>query len=51
MSKNQTMLKQMPLVEKKNCKEMTKYQEHYLKKVVMERLGTIIHSYQEYIKH
>jgi len=45
MLKDQTMLKQMPLVGKKNCKEVIKYQELYLKKVVMKRLGTIIYSY------
>ena len=51
MLKDWIMLKQMPLAEKKNCKEVTKCQEHYLKKIVMEKLGTIIHSCQEHIKH
>jgi len=45
MSKDQIMLKQIPSAGKKNYKEVTKCQELYLKKVVMERLGTIIHSY------
>jgi len=45
MLKDQTMLEQMPSVEKKNCKEVIKCQEHCLKKIVMERLGIIIHSY------
>ena len=33
------------LSRKKNCKKITKCQEHCLKKVVMERFNTIIHSY------
>jgi len=45
MSKDWTMLEQMPSAGKKNCKETTKCQEHCLKKVVMERFSTIIHSY------
>ena len=51
MSKDQTILKQMHSAGKKNYKEITKYQEHYLKKVVMEEFGTIIHNYQEHMKH
>jgi len=50
MSKNQAILKQMPSAEKKNCKKVTKCQEHCLKKIVMGRLGIIIHSYQKHIK-
>jgi len=45
------MLEQMYLAEKKNCKEITKCQEHCLKKVVIERFNTIIHSYQRHIKY
>jgi len=51
MSKDQTMLKQMPLIEKKNYKKIIKCQEHYLKKIVIKELNTIIHNCQEHIKH
>ena len=51
MLKDWTILEQTPSAGKKNCKEMTKYQGHCLKKIVMKRLGIIIYSYQEHIKH
>ena len=51
MLKDWTMLKQMPSAEKKNYKEVTKCQEHYLKKVVIKGFSTIIHRYQKHIKH
>jgi len=45
MLKDQTILEQMHSAGKKNCKEIIKCQEHYLKKVIMERFNIIIHSY------
>ena len=45
------MLEQMPSAEKKNYKKVIKYQEHCLKKTIIKRLGTIICSCQEHIKH
>jgi len=45
------MLGQMHSAGRKNCKEITKCQKHCLKKVVMERFNTIIHSYQKCMKH
>jgi len=51
MFKKQTMLKQMPSAEKKNYKKNNKMLGALFKEDSNKRLGIIICSCQEYIKH